>query len=1002
MLRLKVKQFFGKAFGWKPVTDDSGQAALVIITTAIIAAGVALSQLSLDNSNRALDQALKQRASFGKIQAAIEVYAIGDIATGSQDYILPCPAPPGANGVARSHNGSACDTATGDNRGIVPWNTIGLAESDVIDVHGNYITYIVHSTDVGVCNGTSAASDPVTNANGSNVGYALVSHGDNGFGAYNSRSESQVNAGEASTRELDNCPTATGTCTPSATNGYRSGPVDNTEGSTFFDDITLGISFSDTFDRECPVLNEGEDDPLVFVEDSFGDSSGDGSNDDLDVTVASGSAVEASGYFTVTEDVEIATSSSAFNPSVTDLYTSIRWTPTAVGDSGGTNTVRFSIVTRSDTSGAPTSGNDVFLNGITVRFEGSDPTPSSAGSGSISIDILANGVSVTPTTSGSMSVDVNNPDTFELEVYDDGTRVWARITDVSDYSIQFAAYDNSVSTTANAQNNFAYIHNADSGAVSRLDDLLIAKGGIFIELGNIFDTPDPDDSDASIGASNVWSNLPDDTNITVEGWVFAREGLSTNLAAFQSSSSGGAPASMSIRTDPRFAFEPFTGTNFSNTSFDFSRGSWNHFAFTCESGVSRDLVLNGTSIENDSGTCDWLDTGGGVTDTIAFYGLSARTLLSEMRFWSTRQSVAQINSNYQQRADGNESNLYMQYRFDDTFGSTTAVDSETATSTENLTSFDNSAFVGFRSPFVSTAAEICPGNEHPSDDYACVYNASTTLDMPLDVQTLRIKAWGGGGGGTRSGGNGGAGGYAAGIFSTLGTTNVGGSSLNIILGQGGGASGNDQGRGGGGGGGTRIQLNSISALVAAGGGGGGDLAGGAGGGDNGVTGSGTCGGNGASTSGALPGVVLGAGCAVGNPGTGPDPGDGGNSLDGSIGNGGTGSGDGGASGDANSGSDNAGGAGGGGYYGGGAGGEETATGTGGGGGGGSAYAHPDMSSSDLRAGTGTAPYNDPANDRTNACGATTAVGGLNGTPAGNAGNNGCVIVCWSSTCQAGL
>lgn len=980
--------------------DESGQSALVIMLLVIVAAGVAISQLALQNSQRELDLERNARTQFQKIKAAIELYAIQDTATSASDFLLPCPAATGTNGVARSHNGTACNSSAGDNRGIVPWATIGLAESEVIDAQGNYITYVVHATTLGACNGTSAASDPMPDANGgSNAGYALISHGANGYGAYNGNTGSQVNAASASTRERDNCPTASGTCTPSDTNGFRAGPVDDTEGSTFFDDIVLGVSFSERFADECPELNRDDDDK-VFVEDAFGDSSGNGDSDDLNIATGrgggSGTSVEGSGYLTVTEDVEVSTASSQFDPSVTPLYTSIQWTPTAVGDSGGTNTVRFSIVTRSDISTAPTSSNDLFSNGVTVRFSGSDPTPLDAGDGSITIDILANGSSVTPTTSGSLAVDVNNPDTFELEVFDDGSRVWARITEVGDTTNQFVAYDNSVSTTSNTSNNLAYIHNLDTGASSRLDNLLIARGGIVLEM------PTALGSAAQATGSDVWSSiLPNDTSYTVEQWFFLRD----TFATFELYSADGTIATNSlIRLNSATELEAVPGLT--DSTQNFTTGTWTHVAFTCDSGTFRDLVVNGSSVENDSGTCDIIDSPG-ASDLIRFNtGTTNRVMRSEARVWSTRQTVSDINSTYRQRAAGNESNLYMHYRFDDAFGSTTLADSETTVSTENLTTLTNTAVVGFRTPFGSAAADVCPSNQHPSDAFACVYNSNASVTIPLDVPTVRVKAWGAGGGGSRSGGNGGGGGYAAAIFTTLGGTNVAGSTLNVTIGQAGGASGNDNGVGGGGGGGSAVVMGSTTAVVAAGGGGGGDEHAGAGGGDNGVTGTGNCGGNGASTSGASAGAALTGGCNLGGAGAAPSAtgGDGGVAIAGGTANGGTGFGDGGNSDDAASGSDNAGGGGGGGYYGGGAGGEEVSSGTGGGGGGGSAFAHADVSSSQLQAGTGTAPFDDTANDRANACGggSNTAVGGLAGTPGGNAGNNGCVIICWSSTCTGGL
>ena len=68
---------------WAPIKEESGQAALVIITTVVIAAGVAISQTSLMNSKRGLQVEQSLRANFDLVQAAIEVYAIQDTGSGS-------------------------------------------------------------------------------------------------------------------------------------------------------------------------------------------------------------------------------------------------------------------------------------------------------------------------------------------------------------------------------------------------------------------------------------------------------------------------------------------------------------------------------------------------------------------------------------------------------------------------------------------------------------------------------------------------------------------------------------------------------------------------------------------------------------------------------------------------------------------------------------------------------------------------------------------------------
>ncbi|MEQ8736852.1 MAG: hypothetical protein RIC29_18155 [Rhodospirillaceae bacterium] len=233
------------------VRDDAGQAALVIITVVIIAAGVAISQTQLMNSRRGLEVTQAQRANFKLIKDAIEVSAIQDA-----NFLLPCPSDPtipGSLGTSVGNNGTICNL----NRGIVPWTTLGLPRSSAIDPQGNYITYIVDNTNISVCNGENARVGTLNEAeDGTDYTFALISHGENGFGAYNSNSGNQTQV-PTSAFELDNCPNPSGAgCDPGTNNEFRAGPFDETDGTSEFDDIVRAVQASETFTVECPVINE--------------------------------------------------------------------------------------------------------------------------------------------------------------------------------------------------------------------------------------------------------------------------------------------------------------------------------------------------------------------------------------------------------------------------------------------------------------------------------------------------------------------------------------------------------------------------------------------------------------------------------------------------------------------------------------------------------------------------------------------------------------------------
>lgn len=253
------------------VKDESGQAALVIITIVIVAAGVAISQMSVQNNRRSLEVTQSQRANFDKITNAIDVYAIQDTGAGGNTFYVPCPANAAdGDGLAEAYvGGTSC---TGQNRGIVPWATLGLTEADVIDVNGNYITYIVDRTSISACNGASPTPVSLTNqgltAPAADANYALISHGANGFTAFNSNSNNQVSVANASARELENCPSLAGGCVGVAPDDYRSGPPDDTLGATFFDDVVRGVSFAETFTEECLVLSEPPDPETATILDT--------------------------------------------------------------------------------------------------------------------------------------------------------------------------------------------------------------------------------------------------------------------------------------------------------------------------------------------------------------------------------------------------------------------------------------------------------------------------------------------------------------------------------------------------------------------------------------------------------------------------------------------------------------------------------------------------------------------------------------------------------------
>ncbi len=267
MVQSRLKKWLANAFASvrssQFVRDDSGVALVAI---AVVAGGAALATTAAVIQREAGVQAelrdtRGQRLNFDRIQGAIEVYAMQDFdspggtaGSGGETYRLPCPANP-ADGDGQSENWDGSNTCAGNNRGIVPWATLGLAERDVVDKQGNYITYIVHASDsMEVCNGSSARSGTLDDLNSTaNAKFALISHGDNGFGAYGKEAATRKDA-PSSAEEIANCPVpnggnCNGTTVPNA-NAFRSGPASSDTGS-FFDDIVKSVQMDTSVTAEC-------------------------------------------------------------------------------------------------------------------------------------------------------------------------------------------------------------------------------------------------------------------------------------------------------------------------------------------------------------------------------------------------------------------------------------------------------------------------------------------------------------------------------------------------------------------------------------------------------------------------------------------------------------------------------------------------------------------------------------------------------------------------------
>ncbi len=247
---------------------DDGVAALAIAAVIMIAASTALSTFLAATSSatvRDLKRAQSGSSNLALIHDALQVAALQNA-----DMLLPCPADPTAAGAGFGVAPAAVGTACAVTRGIVPFQSLGLSESDVKDGVGNYITYLVDDDNVGVCNKKYPnTGDLIDQRDNAAYLFALISHGNNGAGAYSS--PNNPTSATASASEDDNCMAAGSAhpqCTAPDNLEFRSGPTDLTDGSaTYFDDIVM-VADSTKFTWECI---DATGDPMLVDDSSSND-----------------------------------------------------------------------------------------------------------------------------------------------------------------------------------------------------------------------------------------------------------------------------------------------------------------------------------------------------------------------------------------------------------------------------------------------------------------------------------------------------------------------------------------------------------------------------------------------------------------------------------------------------------------------------------------------------------------------------------------------------------
>jgi prepilin-type N-terminal cleavage/methylation domain-containing protein len=147
------------------------------------------------------------RAKLDPVKAAIVAFVAGNSR-------LPCPAVENLPSTDPQYGREAATPGTctgttaltgGASRGVIPWLTLGLTPEAATDAFGRFFTYVVTTNQTSLSSNTLPGmtgviaihnATPVAAGNQINAGnlavFALVSHGTNGYGAFNPGSGNQT------------------------------------------------------------------------------------------------------------------------------------------------------------------------------------------------------------------------------------------------------------------------------------------------------------------------------------------------------------------------------------------------------------------------------------------------------------------------------------------------------------------------------------------------------------------------------------------------------------------------------------------------------------------------------------------------------------------------------------------------------------------------------------------------------------------------------------------
>jgi len=846
---------------WKSVArhvkDESGVAGLVIAGLIAIVAFSSLSVfLNKYIGDRTFARAKASATGQGIIMPAMLAHYLGQ---DSLTRALPCPdskATPDGNADATCNGTTAV-------AGVLPWITMGLAKDQVVDGFGNYYTYVLSQTAKTVCSQvtgdltgatntttyTGGMVDPsdltYTSAAGieRSVPFLVISHGKNGRGAKRASGSDIEDPPGSATYELANVTVATPTDT------VYGGPT-----SEDFDDIVLVPTLGElrkTCDQLTPAgkLNAEVSDNFEGagdITDTF-DTTGSGTpptkyRDDNGNGVAR--FADATSFLATRSDVVLDAQSRPVY--VRLLWTAAPETPAAVN-------AGFSIATRA-TPSELAAGTDDFTGGsqrgITFRFDDRDGSTSSAGGGVTNTLSIRNDGAAEVVTGTDQTYSLINGETYILEVYDNGSTVWMRITQRDDVANTATV---SATVTDDLTGGSQRVTFINGPAISHIDEVTVGLPMLALETG------------PSAGIARTATNVGGTStgDLTLEAWIRPKAlpaaGARGTIAAQWNTTGTDSQQSFRLYLDGdeggKLVFE--IGGEFNDDGTDdterFVLGltptldQWTHVAVSFNSGASKAVrfYVNGAlSRAFTSAT----DTGTGVrapqrplSAGAALDNANAAVdfftgLISDLRVWEAVRTPADIEDAHDVRLSGagSEDDLVVNWVFDresGSIGASTNVIARPADAANDgvLTgaAYAPTLAVYFR-PLSTT---ICPAGTR-AGPYQCDFRTTSSsgmtasINMPNNLTDIYAKVWGAGGGAydnTQAAGtydtSGGSGGFSQGIIRSINGMSVASQVLDIYVGGGGtGSATNKIGAAGGGGSGI-YTVGGVAGLVAGGGGG---------------------------------------------------------------------------------------------------------------------------------------------------------------------------------------